>query len=90
MTGCVNWALKTHIVNIIDDDKWTTKEWKLDILKPGAVIGTNARGGKLYGKAIRRNYVEDTVIKDAMQMAQFCDIPIYDLARDYGFVKLKK
>ena len=26
MTGYVKWALKTHIVNIIDDDKWTTKE----------------------------------------------------------------
>ena len=29
----------------------------MDIMKPIAVIGTNAWGGKLYGKAIRVNYV---------------------------------
>ena len=40
----------------------------MDILKPTAVIGTNAWGGKLYGKAIRGNYVEDDIIKEAMNV----------------------
>ena len=52
----------------------------MDIMKPIAVIGTNAWGGKLYGKAIRGNYVEDDVIMDAMRTAKECDIAIYDLA----------
>ena len=62
----------------------------MDIMKPIAVIGTNAWGGKLYGKAIRGNYVEDDVIMDAMRVAKECDIPIYDLARDYGLGKAQK
>lgn len=49
----------------------------MDIMKPIAVIGTNAWGGKLYGKAIRGNYVEDDVIMDAMRTAKECDIAIY-------------
>ena len=62
----------------------------MDIMKPIAVIGTNAWGGKLYGKAIRGNYVEDDVIMDAMRTAKECDIAIYDLARDYGLGKAQK
>ena len=62
----------------------------MDILKPTAVIGTNAWGGKLYGKAIRGNYVEDDIIKEAMNEAKECDIPLYDLARDYGLGKAQK
>ena len=62
----------------------------MDILKPTAVIGTNAWGGKLYGKAIRGNYVEDDIIREAMDEAKECDIPLYDLARDYGLGKAQK
>ena len=62
----------------------------MDILNPTAVIGTNAWGGKLYGKALRGNYVSDEVIKEAMAEAQKCDIPLYDLARNYGLGKAQK
>lgn len=62
----------------------------MDILNPPAVIGTNSWGGKLYGKAIRGNYVSETIIKDAMKEAESQDIGIYDLARDYGFGKAQK
>ena len=62
----------------------------MNISNPVAVIGTNAWGSKLYGKAIRGNYVEDDVIKKAMHAALECDIPIYDLARDYGLGKAQK
>ena len=62
----------------------------MDILNPSAVIGTNSWGGKLYGKAIRGNYVADDIIKEAMKEAESQDIGIYDLARDYGFGKAQK
>ena len=62
----------------------------MDIMKPTAVIGTNAWGGKLYGKAMRGSYVEDEVIRNAMKTAKEQDICIYDLARDYGLGKAEK
>lgn len=62
----------------------------MNILKPAAVIGTNAWGGKLYGKAIRGDYVDDSIIKDTMKEAQKQDIMLYDLARDYGIGKAQK
>lgn len=62
----------------------------MDILKPSAVIGTNSWGGKLYGMAIRGNYVSDDRIREAMAEAANRDIPLYDLARDYGFGKAQK
>ena len=62
----------------------------MDIMKPAAVIGTNAWGGKLYGKAMRGSYVEDEVIRNAMKTAKEQDICIYDLARDYGLGKAEK
>ncbi len=62
----------------------------MDILKPIAVIGTNAWGGALYEKAMRGSAVDDEVLKEAMKMAQENDIPIYDLARDYGLGKAQK
>jgi aryl-alcohol dehydrogenase-like predicted oxidoreductase len=62
----------------------------MNILNPTAVIGTNSWGGKLYGKAIRGNYVSDDIIKDAMKEAAQRDIPLYDLARDYGLGKAQK
>lgn len=62
----------------------------MDILKPTAVIGTNAWGGSLYGKAVRGSYVEDDIIKEAMKTAKEEDIHLYDLARDYGLGKAQK
>ena len=62
----------------------------MDILKPTAVIGTNAWGSALYEKAMRGSAVDDDVLKSAMKMAQEKDIPIYDLARDYGLGKAQK
>ena len=62
----------------------------MDILKPTAVIGTNAWGSALYEKAMRGNAVGDDVLRDAMDMAQEKDIPLYDLARDYGLGKAQK
>lgn len=62
----------------------------MDLLQPKAVIGTNAWGGVLYEKALRGNYVEENVIREAMQVAKELDQPIYDLARDYGLGKAQK
>lgn len=55
-----------------------------------AVIGTNSWGGKMYGKAVRGSYVEDSVIKEAMAEAEKQGLKIYDLARDYGLGKAQK
>lgn len=55
-----------------------------------AVIGTNSWGGKVYGKAIRGSYVDDSVIKEAMAEADKQGLKIYDLARDYGLGKAQK
>ncbi|MCR5168119.1 MAG: aldo/keto reductase [Oscillospiraceae bacterium] len=59
-------------------------------IKAKAVIGTNSWGGKAYGKALRGNYVEDSVIKEAMCEAKDRGLLIYDLARDYGLGKAQK
>ncbi len=58
--------------------------------KPKAVIGTNSWGGKAYGKLIRGSYVDNSVIKEAMQTAKELGLDVYDLARDYGFGKAQK
>lgn len=62
----------------------------MNIMNPDAVIGTNAWGGKLYGKVLRGNYVPDEVLLEAMKQAQELDIPFYDMARDYGLGKAQK
>lgn len=62
----------------------------MDIMKPNAVIGTNAWGSALYEKTMRGSAVEDEVLQEAMKTAQEADIPIYDLARDYGLGKAQK
>ena len=46
-----------------------------------AVIGTNAWGGKAYGKLLRGSYVEDAVIQEAMQEAAARGLTVYDLAQ---------
>ena len=52
-----------------------------------AVVGTNAWGGALYGKVLRGSYVEEDVIREAVQAAMDEDIAIFDTARDYGLGK---
>ena len=39
---------------------------------------------------VRGSYVEDNIIREAMQIAEKVDLKIYDLARDYGFGKVQK
>ena len=78
------------IMNFKSERYLTLKEGVMDILNPSAVVGTNSWGGKLYSKAIRGNYVSDGIIKAAMKEAKEQDIPLYDLARDYGFGKAQK
>lgn len=64
----------------------------IDILKPTAVIGTNAWGSALYEKAMRGNAVEDDVIRDAMKMAQEKDIldragiPLYGVQNHFSII----
>ena len=52
-----------------------------------AVVGTNAWGDALYGKMLRGSFVEEDVIREAVQTAIDEDIAIFDTARDYGLGK---
>lgn len=49
------------------------------------VIGTNSWGSKLYEKAVRGSYVEDSVIEEAMKTAIKKHLNVFDTADDYGF-----
>ena len=62
----------------------------MDIMHPKAAIGTNAWGGRIYGGLIRGDYVEDEVIGQMIEESVKLDIPLFDLARDYGFGKAQK
>ncbi len=52
-----------------------------------AVVGTNAWGGSLYGKALRGSYVDEDVLGQAARAAVEAGIPILDTAEDYGLGK---
>jgi len=52
-----------------------------------AVIGTNAWGSRLYGKLLRGSYVDETVLKEAVDTSKSLGIPILDTAQDYGLGK---
>ena len=52
-----------------------------------AVVGTNAWGDALYGKMLRGSFVEEDVIREAVQTAIDEDIAMFDTARDYGLGK---
>lgn len=52
-----------------------------------AVVGTNAWGGSLYGKALRGSYVDEDVLGQAARAAVEAGIPILDTAQDYGLGK---
>lgn len=60
---------------------------RTEILTPKAVIGTNAWGGALYGKALRGSYVTEDVIKEMVKTAVSEGLVIFDTARDYGLGK---
>lgn len=62
----------------------------MDILHPAAVIGTNAWGNEAYGKLVRGSYVDESTIRESVELAKEKDILIFDLAQDYGFGKAQK
>lgn len=62
----------------------------MDILHPAAVIGTNAWGNEAYGKLIRGSYVDESTIRESVELAKEKDLLIFDLAQDYGFGKAQK
>ena len=62
----------------------------MDILKPKAVIGTNAWGNSAYEKLIRGNSVDNETLIASMNTVKEKDLLIFDLAQDYGFGKAQK
>ena len=62
----------------------------MDILKPKAVIGTNAWGSSAYEKLIRGNSVDNETLIASMNTTKEKDLLIFDLAQDYGFGKAQK
>ena len=62
----------------------------MDILKPKAVIGTNAWGSSAYEKLIRGNSVDNETLITSKNTAKEKDLLIFDLAQDYGFGKAQK
>lgn len=62
----------------------------MDILHPAAVIGTNAWGNEAYGKLVRGSYVDESTIRESVELAKEKDLLIFDLAQDYGFGKAQK
>lgn len=62
----------------------------MDILKPSAVIGTNAWGSSAYGTLIRGNSVDYETLLASMKTAKEKDLLIFDSAQDYGFGKAQK
>lgn len=62
----------------------------MDILDPGAVVGTNSWGTELYGKLVRGSVVDDATIKESFNVAKQHDLLLFDLAQDYGFGKAQQ
>ena len=62
----------------------------MDIMHPAAVIGTNAWGSETYGKLVRGSYVDESTIRESVELAKKKDLLIFDLAQDYGFGKAQK
>ena len=54
------------------------------------VVGTNSWGGSLYGKLLRGESVDDSVIKEAFDSARAKGLAVFDLAQDYGFGQAQK
>lgn len=54
------------------------------------VVGTNSWGGSLYGKLLRGESVDESVIKEAFDSARAKDLAVFDLAQDYGFGQAQK
>ncbi len=62
----------------------------MDIQNPKAVIGTNSWGGKVYGKLVRGNYVDEGTLKKSIALAKREDLLIFDFAQDYGLGKAQR
>lgn len=54
------------------------------------MVGTNSWGGSLYGKLLRGESVDESVIKEAFDSARAKDLAVFDLAQDYGFGQAQK
>lgn len=54
------------------------------------VVGTNSWGGSLYGKLLRGESVDESVIKEAFNSARAKGLAVFDLAQDYGFGQAQK
>ncbi len=54
------------------------------------VVGTNSWGGSLYGKLLRGESVDDSVIKEAFDSARAKGLAVFYLAQDYGFGQAQK
>ena len=54
------------------------------------VVGTNSWGGSLYGKLLRGESVDESVIKEAFDSARAKGLAVFDLAQDYGFGQAQK
>lgn len=54
------------------------------------VVGTNSWGGSLYGKLLRGESVDESVIKEAFNSARAKNLAVFDLAQDYGFGQAQK
>lgn len=47
-------------------------------------------GGSLYGKLLRGESVDESVIKEAFDSARAKGLAVFDLAQDYGFGQAQK
>ena len=55
-----------------------------------AVVGTNSWGSALYGKVLRGSAVDETTLKEAIQLAVRLNLLVFDTAQDYGLGKGQK
>lgn len=53
-------------------------------LQPLAVVGTNSWGSVAYGKVLRGSSVDESVIRQTVDMALQANLVIFDTAQDYG------
>ena len=55
-----------------------------------AVVGTNSWGSAAYGKILRGESVDESVLKSTFDCAKEKNIAVFDLAQDYGLGKAQK
>lgn len=55
-----------------------------------AVVGTNSWGSAAYGKILRGESVDESVLKSTFDCAKEKGVAVFDLAQDYGLGKAQK